>query len=414
MNGRNFLILVLACAGLGSFPAGAGVLSQWVQYRADGVAEIRAVTDGPGCPAATIDGKSVALVERAKPSAGFPAWVCAAPVPRGGLGAEIGGAGLRLPKALPERILLLGDTGCRVKGWNIQACADPVAWPFPGLAAKAAALKPDLVVHVGDYLYRETPCPADHPECAGPSGDNWPSWAADFFIPAAPLLRAAPWIFVRGNHEDCERAWKGWFRLMAPGAEAPVACASHLPPYAIDIGGTQLVVIDDTDAPDRQRADELVPRDRAEFSFLPVPPGARSWLFMHKPPRAVLSLGLGLVAGSNPTLTAALDRGLPPGVELLVAGHIHAFEAMNFDPASALPPQLLVGNGGDKLDTAPGDLAGLEIGGVKIADGMSLPGFGFLLLHREAASWSGEGYDATGALIARCSIAAKRLDCKPL
>ena len=31
----------------------------------------------------------------------------------------------------------------------------------------AAAQKPDLVIHVGDYYYRETPCPAGEAKCAG-------------------------------------------------------------------------------------------------------------------------------------------------------------------------------------------------------------------------------------------------------
>ena len=66
----------------------------------------------------------------------------------------------RVPAPDPQRILVLGDTGCRIKGTFVQACNDPVAWPFAGLAKAAAALKPDLVIHLGDYLYRESPCPA--------------------------------------------------------------------------------------------------------------------------------------------------------------------------------------------------------------------------------------------------------------
>ena len=47
---------------------------------------------------------------------------------------------LPLPVAKPERILVLGDTGCRIKGAAIQACNDADKWPFPRLAAAAAAL----------------------------------------------------------------------------------------------------------------------------------------------------------------------------------------------------------------------------------------------------------------------------------
>jgi hypothetical protein len=50
------------------------------------------------------------------------------------------------------------------------------------------------VIHVGDYLYREDPCPAAaQAQCGGtPSGDNYGAWNADFFKPAAKLLAAAP------------------------------------------------------------------------------------------------------------------------------------------------------------------------------------------------------------------------------
>ena len=45
-------------------------------------------------------------------------------------------------------------------------------------------------------------------------GDNWAVWQNDFFDPAAPLLAAAPWVLVRGNHELCRRGGHGWFRFL--------------------------------------------------------------------------------------------------------------------------------------------------------------------------------------------------------
>ncbi len=63
--------------------------------------------------------------------------------------------------------------------------------------------------------YREDECPAGNTGCAGsPSGYGWAPWNADFFAPAAPLFAAAPWVMVRGNHEDCSRAGEGWFRFL--------------------------------------------------------------------------------------------------------------------------------------------------------------------------------------------------------
>src|SRR4029077_15152285 len=39
----------------------------------------------------------------------------------------------------------------------------------------------------------------------------------DFFKPAEPLLLAAPWVMVRGNHENCfGKNGDGWFFLLQP------------------------------------------------------------------------------------------------------------------------------------------------------------------------------------------------------
>ena len=90
----------------------------------------------------------------------------------------------------PRRIIVLGDTGCRDR-WDDekqdgQIC-DPNKWPFKQISARAAADEPDLVLHVGDYMYIAV--------------DGWSAWQTAFFEPAKPLLEAAPWVMVRGNHE---------------------------------------------------------------------------------------------------------------------------------------------------------------------------------------------------------------------
>src|SRR5207344_1908266 len=94
-------------------------------------------------------------------------------------------------------------------------CNDAVAWPFGQVVAAAAAAQPDLVIHVGDYHYRENACPDNDAGCAGsPWGYGWDTWDADLFTPARDLLAAAPWIFVRGNHESCNRGGQGWWRFL--------------------------------------------------------------------------------------------------------------------------------------------------------------------------------------------------------
>src|SRR5665213_564043 len=222
--------------------------SAWVQATANGY-EARIVTTAAACPVLHTDKGDAALSVRAAASADFP-MICAAALPAGATRATIAGTALPLPVANPQRILVLGDTGCRIKGAALQACNDPAKWPFPQVAAAAAALKPDLVIHLGDYLYRESPCPPGDAGCAGsPWGDNWTTWQADFYTPAAPLLAAAPIVLVRGNHEDCARAGSGWLRLQGPSAN-PDSCVPHLPVYAVDLGSLRLAVMDDASASD--------------------------------------------------------------------------------------------------------------------------------------------------------------------
>ena len=84
----------------------------------------------------------------------FPVVVCEAVQPFGAA-AQVEGAAIALPAVTrsPVRIAVVGDTGCGT--W--QDCADPAAWPFARLAEQAAGAGPDLVIHVGDYVYRGTP-----------------------------------------------------------------------------------------------------------------------------------------------------------------------------------------------------------------------------------------------------------------
>lgn len=141
-----------------------------------------------------------------------------APVPAfGHVAADVGGVALKMPTAHPRRILVVGDTGCRVTGAvsGTQDCNDPQQFPLEFLSNYAATFKPDLVVHVGDFFYREQPCPTGFAGCEGnPAFDNWDSWNADWFGPARNLIAAAPLALSRRNHESCNRGARGWFRLL--------------------------------------------------------------------------------------------------------------------------------------------------------------------------------------------------------
>ena len=391
----------------------------WVQLVDGGTVEARAIATGADCPKAVLDGKPVAMAVRAAADAQFPL-VCALTVPSGAKALSIDGQVLALPPADPQRILVLGDTGCRILGTALQACNDPKAWPFPGLAKAAAAQHPDLVLHLGDYLYRESACPATFAGCAGsPWGDNWKSWDADFFTPAAPLLAAAPWIIVRGNHEDCHRAGPGFLRLLGPVAYDPAApCTMHLEPYTAQAGGQTIAVMDSSSAPDQTVDPQQLPLYQKDFETLKalanIGPGRELWLASHRPIWGAITF-LGAPAGGNATMIkAAGDLSAFAAISLMLAGHIHTFEAINYE--AKIPPQIVAGNGGDNLDVTPLDLRGTTFigdSGVHVKTGFSVRGFGFMMLTRVAGNegWTIELYDSNGQPIKQCAYQNRSVFC---
>jgi len=393
----------------------------WVQYTASGL-ELRLIQTGGGahCPTVQIDGHQTAMAVRAAAVASFPT-VCAIAIPAGTKSLSLGHTDVALPVADPQRILVLGDTGCRIKGTALQACNDPKAWPFAGLAKAAAAQHPDLVIHLGDYLYRESACPDTFPGCAGsPWGDNWAAWDADFFTPGAPLLAAAPWVVIRGNHEDCFRAGPGFLRLLGPTAFDPAApCNPHLAPYAVPIGSQTLAILDSASAPDTSVDPTQVPLYQKDFDTLKamaagVGPGRELWFGTHRPLWGAITF-MGAPAGGNATMIqAAGDLSAFAGISLMLAGHIHSFEAINYQ--AKIPPQIVAGNGGDNLDVTPLDLRGTTFigdSGVQVKTGFSVRGFGFMMLTRVAgnAGWTIELYDSSGAPIKQCAYQDRSVFC---
>ena len=189
------LLLVAAGAHAADLP------DPWVQFTATG-AEARAiVSPGMACPDVTANGTRTPMTPRGTPDEAFPVQVCTLALPPNAHTVSVGEVPVAMLPAALRRIVVIGDTGCRLKGKIVQDCDVPGEWPFAAVARRAALRRPDLVIHVGDYHYRETACPAARPGCAGsPFGDTWEVWRRDFFVPAGPLLAAAPWVVARGNH----------------------------------------------------------------------------------------------------------------------------------------------------------------------------------------------------------------------
>jgi len=420
-------ISLLALAGIAAtvgFPvagAEASILAQWVQLGPDGAASARAITDEAACPTVTFDGAAAIMTTRSAPEqvlgkvkqASFLVRGCEADIPSGTRAALLDGKPLPVPKPDPQRIVVFGDTGCRLLNNAFQNCYDPSDWPFPKIAQLAAAAVPDLVIHVGDYHYRESGCPADRNGCAGsPSGYGYDAWHADFFGPAAPLFAASPWVMVRGNHEDCSRAGEGWFRFL-DRAPMESACRDLTGIFVARQGDFGVVVVDGAKADD--------PKDSAAFAALAdllrgqlaavadkIP--GEAWLASHRPLNAMEGAPGAANVVNNRVQEAAFGPVRPAGLRMDVAGHIHFFQAIDF--GGNRPPTLVVGTGGDALTlTEPMSVVGSDINGLPVVNSKTQLGFGYMVWDRARAEWNGTLYDVDGRPIDRCRLAGRSLSC---
>ena len=399
----------LAFAGPAAQGTGS-ILSTWVQLGPGGAPIVRAVTDRASCPAVNVGPQAQPMQVRATPSADFPVRICELTLPQGSTGAAIEGQSLPLPHPNPQRIVIVGDTGCRIErppSTTIQNCNNPQEWPFPRIAQTIAALQPDLVIHLGDVDDRDAPCPNNDPKCVGrPGGDNWPSWYDDFLQPAAPFLRVAPLVILRGNHEDCNRNGGGWFRLLDPHSYPPAPpypdpnkiCTVYSDPYAVALGNLQLLVLDSSGAPGANPTPEQVATYSAQIATLRALATDPAWFVTHKGVRL-----LGQAFDDNVTLRQAGAINLPPSVKLTLAGHTHIIEVLEFNPPR--PPQIDGSGGGDLLDPVPSQLIGVAVGDATVAGGIARSEFGFMsVVPTGRGAWSFTARDVVGAAVISCLV----------
>ena len=450
-------LCLAGCAGLqiANVAQDTNLHATYVVLGNNGTATARAITANRNCPAIEIDGVTQSMRVRvgpavvplrptasapaeSKPSA-FPVLTCEFPLSPTTTRASIAGNVLRLPSQNPTRIVVIGDTGCRMKSADLawQGCADETQWPFRIVANAAAAFKPDLVIHLGDFHYRENACPESVAGCRGsPWGYGWDTWQADLFLPARDLLAAAPWVVVRGNHEECRRAGQGWFRFLDPApyresrsCDRPQddVVGDYSDPYVVPIGpGWQTIVFDSARA-GYAPLDPTMPADAAAFEkyqqqFLAVDTlaangGTKSVFMSHHPILGFSTDPKFGVQGGQASLISVMEtlhptRYYPASVNLALHGHIHLFEAISF--ASDHPATLVSGNAGDEAYANLPDPLNTE---KLLPDSVVLEAithgnfFGFALLEKRAQGWQIRAYDQQSQLRAACDLDGRKLRC---
>jgi len=412
------------------------------------------VPAGSSCPSLVVDGRRFAMSWR-KPApntgnAFASVMVCNRVVPPGALAASVGG--LPIPAAMPravQRIGIFDDNGCRIlTGEVTQDCSDDRAWPLARISQRMAASRPDVVLVPGDFFYRESACPPTAQAlCAGspppvtgmPFTDQAYGWIADVMLPMQPVLRAAPLIVARGNHEDCWRAGNGYMLFMDPRPDTWDDCAP-LPgpggtvtapevataPYAIDLPVTarrtlRMVITDTAPGSDRRvtaAAALMAPQFQKAATLAAPAAGRESWLITHRPIFGYVS-SLIAAPGTSPWSSAdavQASRGTLGSYRLIVSGHIHLAQVTQI-PGQAT--QLVLGNGGTELDPATGYALPSYGPGTPPypapTSNWTLAEFGYAVAQpgRRPGRWAIRLRDMDGRMQAACGLAAATLTCTP-
>ena len=478
------LLFVLLFAGLISLPAWAkkgnakaAPPPTWVELGENGAIIARQVLTpsstglAPTCPSIQINGVATQMQARGPVPENFLT-VCQAVIPNGATSASIGSIQLPLPKATISKIVLIGDTGCKgdttgtgkkvtpieepdeqeeaaeeaapvsaasasgdkskskskshSKPKSKQDCPKKSDWPFSTVAKHAADEKPDLVIHVGDYVYVK--------------GDNWENWTAQFFGPAHDLLLAAPWIFVRGNHEICS-LHPGFFYLLDP--RSTTTCANNnTPPYLVKAGGSQFLVMDSSGAlcdfsptepggcsqPDFTQeintwtglftqAKQLLGSGNAFLLThrplwgIKVPTGANPSGFCQAPQKKVL-------VAINSTMQAGYEKSGITGIKMVLSGHIHNFQLITYQPQNpgvSPQPQLVVGDSGVELSTPPpSSFTSCKLtaqnGSLNLSTFQGMKEFGYGVLTSDASKF--DLYLKKGERALKCDIDPNNATCK--
>jgi hypothetical protein len=262
----------------------------------------------------------------------------------------------------PKKIILVGDTGCRLKeskGGTVsyQNCDNLQEWPWPVVATEMAKENADLIVHLGDYHYREE-CNSSTPLCEklkATVGYHWRAWEEDFFRPVAMASLSAPWLFVRGNHEDCKRAHEGFLTLMTGknfNLKDGSGCKERLPVEFYEFENVTLINWDNSAMNDKgQWSDDFTQSIFNQLieikSKVYSHPEKNFILLAHKPLFAFVPLQEEYIVVNEQLLNIWNKIVMPNNLSIIASGHIHNFQLAK---SAKLPLQIVSGHGATSLD----------------------------------------------------------------
>ena len=386
-----------------SLPATQNCETFWVQFDSTGNLCLRIITKEEVAPHVMVEQVSVSLIQRAAPTASFPVTIWETPLPIVVETVEVEGVELSLSTSF-KKIAFIGDTGCRPN----QGC-DPSQWPFQEIAERILADKPDLIIHLGDYIYRHQY--AQQKYCSQhihfDEGDNWLGWQKEFFAPLANVLPFIPWTFIRGNQESHPCASEGWRRFLDgyPYHEEEV---DYDAPYVIALDKVNLIVHDSSCiASDYQ---QILPEDH--LKHLTLPSSKPAWLLTHRPLWGIVNdqkhnEGTPLIILNEHGTLQHFLKSFPETLTAIFSGHIHAFEIIKLSSSAVY--QFVIGNGGVALeeDCPPEVLRNTRLEDQRIEEALALVIFGYGLAEHNGGEWKLAFKDTKGEIIEAFSWGAQ-------
>lgn len=345
MNIVGIFIFFILYFTSGFHSINAQILYTWSQVIPENKLSVRAIVDSDACPIAYVDGKGIEMLNRSSSNNGnHIETVCELLVERDAHNISIDD--LQIP-VLPEqvnKIAFIGDTGCRVNMLFQQECNSVDSWPLKKNLDSIALHKPDLIIHVGDYHYRKTKCRVAK-KCGDIYGYNKEAWYADWFEPAKDISQQSTFLFVRGNHESCDRAHEGWFKYLDSYPFSPEKCENFVSSWSLDTGPMEFFIFDSSYGDDLFATKSEIDAFKAQFNALTQ--NRPTWFLTHRPLwRSPKKKFLALASHGHLGQIEAFGDKFPENVAAIVSGHIHIAQILLMANA---PDQIIVGNGGALL-----------------------------------------------------------------
>ena len=333
-----FKIIVLICLFVPSLLSAKNDIDYWIQYYNDYYL-LRVLADDCEDIKIISDSKKFELSLRSDKDNDLTKQLCEVKIPKDIINLSIDEQNINLPGQSIKRIAIIGDTGCRNTHFIRTNCNDKDAWPLETIAKSIDRKKPDLIIHLGDYVYTQTYCILGGANCSN-KNDIFSKWRKEFLDPANLILKQYPWIFIRGNHDKCSRFGYYWTKLFGYN-QWNNKCNAVEDIFNVTLNNLRLnlIIADTANISDRILKNLDFYKKYISNIRDNTRNGMSNLLFMHHPVFEGSSI-------NNMLFRANIEQYFE-SIDAFFGGHVHTIAVTNF--YNLIPHQFVLGGGGANL-----------------------------------------------------------------